>query len=749
MDICEIGKSIVRIDGIDKAIGKLKYAADFYENSMLWIEVKRALIPHAKILNIDIKEALQIKGVRKILTAKDIKGTNLQGVAKKDQPVLAGDIIKHRGDAIAIIIAETREAAKLAKQKIKLEIEKLKPIFSIGSDNKDVLIQGEIKVGENVNKIFEKCDVIVESEFELPVQEHAYLETETGWAIFKNGILEITVSTQTPFRDKMEVAEALGIPVKNVRIIAPYCGGAFGGKDGITVQTILGLAAMNVPNTPVKILLEREESFIAGVKRHRAKIYYKIGANRDGKLKALYADIKYDTGPYDHLGGVVMALGLEHAGGAYKIPNSHLVGKALYTNNPIGGAFRGFGVPQVNACIEQIIDMIAEKTGINPIEIRRKNILKKGDKNAIGVNILTSLGIDECLKVLESHEFWKNREQWKAEVPIFKKRGVGIACAIHGIGYGPKVPDVANAKIELTSNGKFKVYCGVVDMGQGNIPTYLQIAGNILNQNLDNLIPVLPDTDKTLPSGSSSASRTTFTFGNALIKAAKILKQRIIEKTADILMEENPENLELIEKNIIHLPTGKKIKLTDIAKFFNDSERIAVARYRAPISKEDPTKDENLKLHGIPHYIFSTGVHLAGVEIDSITGEITLKKYIVISDCGRLINPQIFEQQVHGGVVQGIGYGMFEDMKIKEGKILTEDFSTYILPTALDIPDIESFTVEIDEKFGPYGLKGAGEVAIDAPLPAVANAVFDACKVRIKKFPITAEKILIGESFEN
>ena len=755
--ICEIGKNMFRSDAFEKVRGETKYAADFYKENMLWVGVKRALVPHAKLLKIDFHEAMKVSGIKKILTSKHVKGSNQQGVAQKDQEVLVSNFIKHRGDAIAVVVGENKEAVKKAIDKIVVHIQEISSIFSIedaldkdapvinfinseiSKDN--ILLKGEIKKG-NMEEAFANCNEIIEAEFDLPMQEHAFLETETGWAIYSNNILTVTVSTQTPFRDRAEVAEALGIPVDNVRIIAPYCGGAFGGKDGITVQSFLGLAALHFPDTPVKILLEREESFLAGVKRHPAKLYYKLGSDADGTLKALYADIKYDTGPYDHLGGVVMALGIEHAGGPYKIPNTEIKGEVVYTNNPIAGAFRGFGVPQVTAAIEQIIDMLAEKLSLSPIEIRKRNIIKKGDVNSIGVRMLTSVGIDECLNVVENHELWENREQWKKDAALYKKRGVGIACAIHGIGYGPKVPDIANAKIELTESGKFRVYCGVVDMGQGNIPTYLQIAGNILNQDISAMEPVLPDTDKTLPSGSSSASRTTFTFGNALIKAAKILKKRILEKTADLLMEENINNLDIIPEKIVHFKSGKEISLSQISKYLSDNERIAVARYRMPVSAEDPTKDEALKLHGIPHYIFSFGVHLAGVEVDTITGNISVKNYLVVSDCGRLINPDIFTQQIHGGVAQGIGYGLFEEMIVKNGKILTEDFSTYILPTALDIPDINSLTVERHESNGPFGLKGVGEVAIDAPLPAIANAICDACGIRINTFPVTSERVI-------
>ena len=751
----EIGKSIPRTDACGKVTGKTCYAVDFYRDKMLWAGVRRANVARGRLKSVRIENALKIKGVRKILLAADVGGTNRQGVVQKDQEVLADDFINHRGCAVALVVAEDRYSLEKAVRAIEPEIEELPPLLSIEDslepdaalinpeyEGGNILLKGELEKGET-DKGFSDSDAVVEAEFCLPMQEHAFLETETGWAVFtEQGIVEITVSTQTPFRDRAEVAEALGLDLDKVRIIAPFCGGAFGGKDGITVQTYLGLAALNFPGIPVKMWLEREESFIAGPKRHPAKIHYKAGADSDGTLNALYADIKYDTGPHDHLGGVVMALGLEHAGGPYKIANTGFKGMVVYTNNPVGGAFRGFGVPQVAAGIEQIMDMLAEKLNLSPVEIRKRNILKRGDKNAINVTMLTSVGIDDCLELIEKHNFWQNREQWKRKAPVNKKRGVGIACAMHGIGYGPEVPDIANAKIELAENGIFKVYCGVVDMGQGNISTYLQIAGNILNQSMSFMEPVLPDTDKTLASGSSSASRTTFTFGNALIKASDILKKRIIEKCADMLMEGDVRNLDLIPGKVVHFPTGREFTLEQIAMFFNDAERFVSSRYRVPVSMEHPTEDKNLRLHGIPHYIFSFGAHLAGVEADMLTGAVTVKKYIVASDCGRLINPQVFEQQVHGGVAQGLGYGLYENMIVDQGRILTEDFSTYILPTSLDVPDMESLTVHRDEKHGPFGLKGVGEVAIDAPLPAIANALYDACGVRIKNFPITPEKVL-------
>ncbi len=745
-----------RQDAYDKVTGQTRYAADFYADDMLWAGVKRAGTAHAVLTAVHTDGAREVEGVVAVLTAAAVAGSNRQGVVQKDQPVLVDDRIRHRGDAVALVVAENRRALARAIGRIRVDSEPLPPLFSVESALADdcevrihpghaegnVLLSGILEWGDG-EEAFSRCDAVVEAEFELPMQEHAYLETEAGWAILSDdGVLRIEASTQTPFRDRAEVAEALGLPMDKVRVVAPYCGGAFGGKDGITVQTLLGLAALEVPGRPVKMWLEREESFVAGCKRHPAKIRYRMGAKADGALHALSASIVLDTGPYDHLGGVVMALGLEHAGGPYRIPHSRLEAAVVYTNNPVGGAFRGFGVPQVAAAVEQVVDMLAARLGMSPVALRRKNVVRRGDRNAIGAVMLTSTGIDECLEVLQAHPLWRGRQAWKQAAPAGRSRGVGIACVMHAVGYGPKVPDVANAKIELTGKSTFRVYCGVVDMGQGNITTYLQIAGDVLNQDLNAMEPVLPDTDRTLPSGSASASRTTFTFGNALIRASRILRKRIIERSADLLMEEDPANLDLVPGAVIHLASGRRIPLRQVAAALGGGERTAVARYRVAASREKPTARQDLRLHGIPHNIFSFGAHLAAVEVDRLSGRVSVVRYLVVSDCGRIINPRVFEQQIHGGVSQGLGYALFEDMIVAAGRIVTEDFSTYILPTTLDLPDMVSLVVQREEKHGPFGLKGVGEVAVDAPLPTVANAVADACGVRIGRFPMTAERVL-------
>lgn len=754
-NILKVGRTTPRADAYAKVTGKEKYAVDYYDRDFLWAGVKRAGVAHARVKSIDVERAQAISGVLAVLTHRDVHGSNRQGVARKDQPVLAANKVRHCGDAVALVVAQDKSALQKALELITVDYEPLPAVFDpeealkegapfVQEKNPDgnVLLKGTLQSGD-AEAAFEECDAIVEASFKVPYQEHAYLETEGGWAILKeDGMLEMVVSTQTPFRDRAEVAEALGLDQKKIRIIVPYCGGAFGGKDGVSVQTFLGLAAIHCPNRPVKIWWSREESFLSSPKRHPCRLHYRLGAKSDGTLYALTASACYDTGPYDHLGGAVMALGLEHAASPYRIPNLRLQAWSVYTNNPIAGPFRGFGVPQVTAAMEQMVDRVAAKLGLSPLEIRLKNAVEEGGKNGLGISLTGSVHLKDCLVKIREHPFWKEKERWKSLAAPFKRRGLGLACVMHGIGYGPIVPDVANAKIELTSEGRFLIFSGVVDMGQGNATTYLQITGSILNQDPIDLELVLPDTERTLPSGSASASRTTFTFGNALIEAAKDLKERILQDSSDLVMAGGKEEMILLPGRIRHLPTGREILLSDLAKTLDDSEKVATGYFSAPVAKEFPTEDHALRLHGIPHAIFSYGAHLACVEVDELTGEVEVKRYLAVSDCGKVINPQIFEQQIQGGIAQGLGYALCEDFIVQNGEVQTKNLTTYTIPTALDVPDFESIAVEFEEPSGPFGLKGAGEIAIDGPLPAIANAVADACGIRLSRFPLTPERVL-------
>jgi CO/xanthine dehydrogenase Mo-binding subunit len=749
------GSPFPRQDALHKVTGQERFAVDHYGPDLVWAGVKRAGLPHARLRKIERSKAEKLPGVLAILTHQEVKGSNRQGIIRKDQPVLIDDKARYSGDAVALVLARDRAVLSEALDLVHVEWEPLPAVFelaeALGTDapvlhedhpGKNILLQGEILKGKGVGG-FEEAPVVAEAIFEFPCQEHAYLETETGTAILKDdGYLELTVSTQTPFRDRFEMAEALGWEVEKIRIIAPYCGGAFGGKDGITVQSLLALAALHCPGRLIKMWWDREESFLVSAKRHPARLEYRLGAKTDGTFEALEARLYYDTGPYDHLGGAVMTLGLEHAGGPYRIPHVRLAAWAVYTNNALSGAFRGFGVPQSNGAMEQMVDVLAEKLGLDPLELRRRNALRMGDVNPVGVTLQNTCAFSECLDTLAAHPLWQEGPSWKTQAPPSKRRGIGLASVMHGMGYGPIIPDVARAKLELTEEGRFRIYAGVVDMGQGNASTYLQMAGHLLNQEATGLEVVLPDTDRTCPSGSASASRTTYTFGRALIRAAEELKENVFRQAATCLGLDGMADLELLPGRVRHRSTGRECPLTDMGRTLEEAKRTVIQTFQSPVCQEIPTADENLRLHGLPHLIFSYGIHLVYVEVDTLTGRVEVKKYLSVTDCGPVLNRQLYEQQMQGGIAQGLGYALYEDFKIKQGRVQTPNLATYILPLSLDLPDMEILAVENPEPSGPFGLKGAGEIAMDGPLPAVANAVARAIGRRCYTAPITAEKVI-------
>ncbi len=753
-EIPEIGKSFARPDALAKVTGAEKYAADYYGENLLWAGVKRAGIAHGRIRSIDAKAAQALPGVIKILTGVDVSGTNRQGIVHKDQPVLAADKVRYAGDAVALVVAEDKATLKKAIDLISVEMDPLPAVFSVDEALKpgaplvhedhpggNVLLRAEIRAGAGDAALAE-CDVVIEDTFEAPMQAHAFLETENGLARQEeDGRIVIIVSTQAPFRDKWEVSSALGISMDRLRILSPYLGGAFGGKDGATVQCFLALAAMHAGGRPVKMVWEREEHFASGYKRHAVRMHYRLGAKSTGELVALHCQLYYNTGAYAHLGGEVMALGMEHAGGPYRIPNTLIEGWCVYTNNLIGGAMRGFGVAQVSFAMESMMDQLAAKLNMNPLALRMLNALKRGDSNTSGVTMTQSTGIADCLAALDAHPLWRVRESWKQSAGPFKKRGVGVSAVFNAMGYGRGLPDSAIAKIELTNDGKIRVYNGVTDMGQGNATAFVQIAGQILCQDESLLELVQPDTDRTLPSGSSAASRTTYTYGNALIKACEDLRRKILGRAALMLLADTLDNLELLPGRVRDLQSGKEIPLETIASMMTAEDRVCISQFLMPVAR-DKLDTGKAFIIGFPHLIFSYAAHLAAVEVDMLTGAVDVQQYVAATEAGRVLNPQTFTQQVQGAMAQGIGYALFEEIVTDRGKLLTPDFTTYHIPGAQDVPDMDSRIVETWEPSGPYGMKGVGEVGSNGPLPAIANALCDACGIRLTRSPLTPERVL-------
>ena len=742
-----IGKRVERIDGPEKVTGELKYMTDMQFENMVWGKVLRSAYPHAKIKQINIEKAQQLQGVICVLTHEDIPGFNGFGIVIPDQPVLCSNIVRCTGDAIALVAAETEEIAAQALSLIDVVYEPLEVVSdaeqamtpSAPQLHPDGNIHSHVKINNgDTEKAFKEADIIVENTFYSPRQMHAFIETEGGWGMMDpDGYITIYCPGQYAHRDRMQIARALAYNPERIRVVSSPVGGAFGGKDEITVQIYLALLAMNTNGRPVKIHLSREESVIAGIKRHPFKVQMKTAAKKDGTLLANEVRAVADTGAYASLGGAVIALSIEHSCGPYKIPNVNLEGFCVYTNNGIAGAFRGFGVNQVCMGIETHLDMIAEKLEIDPIELRKKNVYHQGDVSSLGHVINSSVGTFQTLEVAENCDLWKNKEKYKAEIDEpWKKRGVAAATSFHGIGMGIGLSDYGAATIELLADGKFLVGVSCEEIGGGNSTAYAQVAAEILQCEISNIKVIQGDSVRTLDGGTVTASRSTYTGGRAVATAAPYM-MNLIKKAASEMFHVSQSEVS-VQQNGLAVNT-KKLSYQDIFNYLYENHQATKVEGHFMLPKE---KTEIEGSGGAPHHLYGYLTHVVMVEVDTLTGETDVLRVVSIPDAGRVINPQGLEGQTEGGAVMGIGYTLFEDVKIENGYHITKNFTDYIIPTIRETPLIETFPVEAaPEQSGPFGAKGIGEVVMIPIIPAIMSAIYDATGARINHLPATPERI--------
>jgi len=744
-----VGTDVTRIDAKDKVCGTLEYMSDLSFPNMIYGAVLRSKYPHALIKKIDTKRAKELDGVVTVLTHEDVPGLNGFGIAIPDQPVLCRDKVRYMGDAIALVGAESKEIAEQALELIEVEYE---PLPIVDDPEEAMLdtsplvhetgnIHNHVKIERgDVEAAFNEAYVVVENTYFTPRQMHAFLEPESGVAtIDDDKNITIWCGGQHPYRDQLQVARALGMNPRKIRIINTPAGGAFGGKDEITVQIYLALLVLHT-DRPAKIVLSREESVIAGMKRHPMKIYMKTAAAADGTILANEVRVVSDTGAYASLGGPVIGFAIEHSCGAYRVENVRLEGFCVYTNNGVAGAFRGFGANQVTFAVETQVDMIAEKLGMDRLEIRKKNGLRKGDIAALGHKMEASVGLLRTLEAAENSRLWQLREELKAKPGApHKKRGIGIACSFQGCGLGKGLPDYGAATIELLPNGQFAVGVSCPEIGQGNTTAFVQIAADYIRCSIDDIVMLSGDTGHTLDSGTSTASRSVYTGGNALKLAAGNLHSTISTLAAEILS---------VPESDIDIEYGSAVSKSCPEKTVSFKKIAELMVERGKTIKGEgyfiwPVSETELEGYvGIPHLLYSYITQIALVEVNTLTGETEVLEAVSVPDPGKAINPQGVEGQSEGGVVMGMGYALTEDTIIEEGITLTRNFSTYILPTSLDMPcEIETIIAEELEPSGPFGAKGIGEAVCVPISPAITNAIHDACGVWMKQIPATPERV--------
>lgn len=740
-----VGRSLPRPDVRDKVTGRARYAADLHFEGMAYAAVLRSAHPHARVVRLDVERARTMPGVLAILTADDIPGRRTHGVLRQDWPVLVGvgEKARYIGDALAVIVAETPAQAEEARSAIVVEYEVLPGVFSPQA----ALAEGAPQVHEGGNLLkhirvrkgdvaegFARAEVIVEETFRTPTIEHAFLEPEAAVAVPGNG-MTLYVGSQIPFADREQVAASLNLPLEKVRVVQTTVGGAFGGKEDISVQIHAALAAWKT-GRPVKLVLSREESIRVHPKRHATTIHLKVGATREGRLTAVRAEIYGDAGAYASLSEAVMTRTATHAAGPYIAPNVAVDCYAAYTNNPPSGAMRGFGVPQAAFAIETALDMLAEPLGLHPLELRRRNALHLGAATATGQLLRDSVGLLETIERVEETVRALGEEVLIPSGPG-KKRAWGFACCMKNVGLGGGVPDSAGATVLVPEEGQLSVRIGAAEVGQGVVGISAQIAAEVLGVPIGQVEMIVGDTLLTPDGGATTASRQTFITGNAVRLAAEEVRA-ILAGAASEALDCPPDRLVFVEGEIVS-PEGRRITLAEAARLARQEGRPAEATH---IYTPPPTTP--LGEPGDDHFAYGFATQAALVEVDLRSRNVRVLKVVAAHDVGRAVNPQAVIGQMEGGVVMGVGYALSEELVLEEGQVRNADLRRYRVPRAPLIPEVIPILVEAYHHEGPFGAKGVGEITSIPTAPAITNAIHAATGVRITRLPATPERVLEG-----
>lgn len=742
-----VGRSIPRTDALPLVTGTALFTDDIPSPpGTLFLATKRSDYAHAKILSIDYSNAEKIDGVTRVITAKDIPGENSYGKIIRDIPVLAEDKVRSYADAVALVVAESYEIAQAGCDAVKVVYEELPAIFdpeeSLSENAPQIQPKGNLLYEFNIikgdaEKGFEECDVIVEDEFSTPRVDHAQLEPEAALAYFDDtGKLCIKAPTQHVYFDRLNIIRALGLPKDDVRVIQPPVGGAFGKREDVYGQIHCALAAFLI-RKPVRTVYTREETLRYTQKRHPAIMKVKVGATKDGKLVAFKADVLTDTGAYASWGQNVLRKVCVHISGPYEIPNVRVHGKSVYTNNIFCGAMRGFGTPQAVFASESLLDMLAEKLKMDPLELRKINSFKPGSKTATG-QVVTNTPGRKTIELAEKYINWNQKKEQPDEKHL--RKGRGIASLWYGIGFGAGIPDHGNAIVEITADGKAKVLVSTVDYGQGSNTIFPQIAAETLGLSVENIEMITGDTDTTPNCGSTVATRQTFITGNAIKNTCDILAKDI-RTVSSILLECTPDDIVLKDNKAYTADLENSVTLKNVFSMFSE--------YGKPLRREGFFKGEKYTQHldpktgqGNAYHPIAYGTQIAEVTVNTNTGKVVVDKIIACHYIGKAINPESVRGQIIGGISMGWGYALTEDSLDKDGHCIADNFGNYKLMRSTDIPKYEVILLEESESTGPYGAIGIGEPPTVATAPAITNAVYDAIGVRITSLPITSKKVL-------
>jgi aldehyde oxidoreductase len=738
-----VGVRLVRLDGQRKVDGTEIFGADETPAETLGLRVIRCPYPRAQFQFGDLDQYVAAHpGVMLVLTAKDVPGIDCYGVIPKyaDQPVFAHREARFRGEAIAAVVGEPDALERLDLAEFPVHWQQLPALQTVDQAlaqdaprihahrEENVLVRGRVVCGD-VERSLSASDFVVEGEYETGFVEHAYIEPEAGFARRVGDRIEIQACTQSPYMDRSDIAKILGIAIEKVRIIPTAVGGGFGSKLDLSVQPFVALAAWKL-DRPVRMVYSRTESIISTTKRHPARMRLRAGATRDGKLTALDFAADFNTGAYSSWGPTVAGRVPVHASGPYRVPHYRALTRAVHTNVVPAGAFRGFGVPQAAIAQEQLYDDLANKVGMDPLEFRILNALDNHSPTVTGQVLGEGVGIRACFEALRPR--WKTGRQEAVKFnetstgPL--RRGIGVAGMWYGCG-NTSLPNPSTVRIGLKRDSRIALHQGAVDIGQGSNTIVAQICADAMAVPIAQLDLVSGDTAITPDCGKTSASRQTFVTGKAAQIAGSKLRAEILKLAGAC----DCATIKFTSGAITVIEDGKnhQLPLGDLPLDAFGYVITCEATFDPPTSPLDENGQGN------PYAVFGFGAHLAEIEVDIELGTVRVLKVTAAHDVGRAINPTLIEGQIEGGVAQGLGMALMEEFFPGKG----ENLHDYLIPSAGDVPPVESILIEDPSSIGPFGAKGIGEQAVIPTAPAILNAIHDAVGVRIHKIPTTPDRV--------
>ena len=750
-----IGNSERRVDAWGKVTGTAKFAADYSLPHQLFGKVLRSKHPHARIVSIDTGKAAALAGVEAVLTAGDIPGNRTFGIVVKNQEILAGEKVRYLGDGVALVAARSIEIAREALRLIDVVYEPL-PVVSDPEvamweeaprihPEGNVFVHHKVRKG-NIEKGFAASDFEIQRRFRTQFIEHSAIEPEAVLAEpAEHGGVKIIGSIQNLFSSRRSVAAALNLDLNRVQLVQATLGGSFGGKDEVMTSMCCRAALLALATgRPVKMVNSREESMLESYKRHPYAMYYRWGAKKNGTITAMEIRCIADGGAYASMSPFVTWRSVVQATGPYACENVKTDVYAAYTNNNYTGAMRGFGSPQVNFAIESMMDELAERVGMNPLEIRLKNCFHRGSVTATGQKLDHVVSLQEVLeKAAGGIGFEEKWKKYRAASEGTHRRGVGLACSYRGVSLGAEGADAAEAVVSVQTDGSVIVSSGITDMGQGAGTQMSQIVAAVFGIPIGRIQFMNTDTSRIADSGPTVASRGTIMGGAAAKNAAEIVRATLLDVAAG-MAGLSPRELEMAEGYVVK--TADRSRLASFAEvaaecFEKGRPMHGIGWHRSPKTTWDEATGQ-----GDAYFTFVYGANAAEVVVDTETGKVDVEDFVSVHDVGRAINRDAVRGQMIGGVAMGLGYGLLEEFVLEDGIPAQHNFDEYLIPTSMDVPPVKTIIVENEDPAGPFGAKSVGEPANEIAAPAIVNAIFNATGKRITDLPAHLERVHLGHA---